>query len=665
MKKGLPIRWKLLLLAGIPVLGAILLSIPLIRGVQEDARKARALGSVENLAKLNATMGVVIHELQLERAWVAATMGRNAALRGEGELTAQESESRRRSLEQARAAAQVQSRATDEAIRTLGAFLGGLDETDLPPRLALHLGSARKGLAGLGALRKAMEDPKQDLASEVEKYGVATTSLIAATAALNEMTDDGELLRTITVLVALLQEKEAASVEHAILAYVFSAGEFPPGTYRTLVTRITEQEAHAQFVRTLASTEQLRWYETTQQGTASNEARTMRDTAIKAVEEELRVDPARWFDAQRTHVEAFSTTANNLNERVKSAAMAKAAQGRANILLSVGLTSTVLLASVLMAWLIARGISRNVFLLTAATERVAQGDLETRVKIESGDELGRLGSGFNKMIADIAAARIALEEKSRMARELEIAASIQRAVLPPDPRHRDFEFSGRMLPADEVGGDFYDVLTREGSTDLWLAVGDVSNHGLEAGLVMLMAQAAIASHFEALPGAAPDDVIRRVNRVLRENIVQRRKDEKYLTAQVWTYAGEGVFRCAGAHTWPIVWRAATGKCEVLETTGPWLGIVPEIGSAPVTELKLEHGDVLCLYSDGLTESRDARGELFDTAGLTQALEKAAGEHASVDAMADSLIEAVSTYAVAREDDWTVLLVRRPEATARA
>jgi len=81
-------------------------------------------------------------------------------------------------------------------------------------------------------------------------------------------------------------------------------------------------------------------------------------------------------------------------------------------------------------------------------------------------------------------------------------------------------------------------------------------------------------------------------------------------------------------------------------------------------LKLEHGDGLCLYSDGLTESRNARGELFDTAGLTHALERAAGEHETVDAIADAVIEAVSAYAVAREDDWTVLLVRRPQETLR-
>ena len=245
-----------------------------------------------------------------------------------------------------------------------------------------------------------------------------------------------------------------------------------------------------------------------------------------------------------------------------------------------------------------------------------------------------------------------------MERELEIASSIQRAVLPPAPRHAGFRFAGRMIPADEVGGDFYDVLTGDDSEALWLTIGDVSSHGIEAGLVMLMAQAAIATHFEAVPGAEPDEVLRRVNRVLRENIVNRRKDEKYLTAQVLTHAGSGVFRCAGAHTWPMVFRADSRRCEILETTGPWLGIVPEVGSMPVTSIALQSGDILALYSDGLTEARNAAGELFDQERLARAIEAAAQAHEDVEAMADAVIGTVRAYASGHEDDWTLLLVQR-------
>jgi len=68
------------------------------------------------------------------------------------------------------------------------------------------------------------------------------------------------------------------------------------------------------------------------------------------------------------------------------------------------------------------------------------------------------------MTGELGRARAALSDQARMARELEIAAQIQPALLPPKPSHPDFEFAGRMLPADEVGGDFYDVLSSRRTT---------------------------------------------------------------------------------------------------------------------------------------------------------------------------------------------------------
>jgi ligand-binding sensor domain-containing protein/serine phosphatase RsbU (regulator of sigma subunit) len=253
-----------------------------------------------------------------------------------------------------------------------------------------------------------------------------------------------------------------------------------------------------------------------------------------------------------------------------------------------------------------------------------------------------------------------LLSESRMrevARELEIAQSIQVALLPPAPHHRDFEFAGRMLPASEVGGDFYDVLVDRERDLLWLTIGDVSGHGLGAGLVMLMAQCVFSGHFSAAPNATPDVVLGAINRILRQNIA-RLRDDKYLTAELLMYRGEGEFACAGAHVWPIVLRAETRRCEVIETRGPWLGIVDELGDVPVSSLKLQVGDVLCLYSDGIVEARNRAKEMYELERFCHAIEAAAQQNADLDGVADDILRDVARFATGREDDWTLLLVRR-------
>jgi len=215
-----------------------------------------------------------------------------------------------------------------------------------------------------------------------------------------------------------------------------------------------------------------------------------------------------------------------------------------------------------------------------------------------------------------------------------------------------------MVPADEVGGDFYDVLSDPEQGTLWISVGDVSGHGVGAGLVMLMAQAAFASHFLNNSAEEPARVLRDVNALLCENITNRLRDNKYVTAQLLTYQGNGSFVCVGAHEWPIVYRAKTGRCEIIEAPGPWLGIVADLSDVPVTTLTVEPGDVLCLYSDGITEAQNEAGELFDLERMSTVLETALGQGKTLDDVTGAVFDEVEAFSGRHDDDWTMLLARR-------
>jgi serine phosphatase RsbU (regulator of sigma subunit) len=328
------------------------------------------------------------------------------------------------------------------------------------------------------------------------------------------------------------------------------------------------------------------------------------------------------------------------------------------VVTSSALVGGALLGSVLLALFIGRGVTRSVHKLRDAANQVAQGSTEVKVDLSTHDELATLGHAFNEMTGEITRAREALREQTRMSRDLEIAAGIQSALLPPSLVHPELEFAGLMQPAEEVGGDFYDVLCDESQRTLWVTIGDVSGHGVPAGLVMLMTQSAFAAYFRANPLARPDEVLRGVNDLLSEQIGVRLKDNKYVTGLLLQHAGGGRFVYAGAHEWPMVWRKENGKTDVLEAPGPWLGIKRELDDIPVSSLALARGDILCLYSDGLIEARNAQGELFDMDRLAGALELAAHNQSSLQAIADEVLAAVADYALEREDDWTLLLIRR-------
>jgi sigma-B regulation protein RsbU (phosphoserine phosphatase) len=122
------------------------------------------------------------------------------------------------------------------------------------------------------------------------------------------------------------------------------------------------------------------------------------------------------------------------------------------------------------------------------------------------------------------------------------------------------------------------------------------------------------------------------------------------------YRRDGRIVFAGAHEEIIVCRASTGKCEFVQTVGPWVGAMPDVGSVTVdAELKLEDGDLMVLYTDGLTEAMDDKGEQFGMERLTAALEARQGE--PVERIRDEILDSVARWAPKQEDDITLLIMR--------
>ena len=200
-------------------------------------------------------------------------------------------------------------------------------------------------------------------------------------------------------------------------------------------------------------------------------------------------------------------------------------------------------------------------------------------------------------------------EHERVSEEARVAADIQTSMVPVITDVPGLELAGLMLPTAETGGDYYDVIPMQ--TGAWLAIGDVTGHGLAAGLVMLMLQSMIAALARVEPEPQPSEVISVVGEALWDNVRGRLKRDDHATLTLFRYHGEGCFRFAGAHEDIVVWRKATRRCETIPTPGFWVGALPSVRRMTTdSTLKLEPGDVMVLYTDGVTEPRNAHKEQF-------------------------------------------------------
>jgi serine phosphatase RsbU (regulator of sigma subunit) len=255
---------------------------------------------------------------------------------------------------------------------------------------------------------------------------------------------------------------------------------------------------------------------------------------------------------------------------------------------------------------------------------------------------------------DLEVALAHVEENARLKHELEIGGRIQTCIVPARIDVPGLEVAARMLPASEVGGDYYDLFPVEGGA--WIGIGDVAGHGLTSGLVMLMLQSAFSAAARMQPDAPPSAILLAVNAVLFENIRHRLRRDEHVTLSLLRYHESGRVVFAGAHEELIVLRARTGRCELVETPGTWVGARRDIGRFTVdTEMVLAEGDVLVLYTDGVTEAMDAEHRQFGLERLTAVVAGAA--LAKVEAIRDRIFDAVERWTARRDDDLTVVVLR--------
>lgn len=323
--------------------------------------------------------------------------------------------------------------------------------------------------------------------------------------------------------------------------------------------------------------------------------------------------------------------------------------------LSLGITlaiETVVFTAlfVIIYVLIKRQIVDNVRKINGSLSQITDGDLDVKVDIHINEEFSSLSTGINTTVA--ALKRSIADAEARIDQELEFARSIQHAALPsvfpPYPSRKDFSIFACMDTAREVGGDFYDFYMLSEHKLVFL-VADVSGKGIPAAMFMMQAKTLIKSLAES--GMEPEEVFIQAN----EKLCQNNEAEMFVTAWMgFLNLKTGLLTYVNAGHNPPLLRCRGGEFRFVKSPAGLVLAGMEGIRYRQQELRLQPGDLLYLYTDGVTEATDAAGVLFGNDRLKQSLDESM--HADVQAICAKVRQDVDLFVgeAPQFDDITML-----------
>lgn len=332
------------------------------------------------------------------------------------------------------------------------------------------------------------------------------------------------------------------------------------------------------------------------------------------------------------------------------------------------LTVAVILAAVILVVAItakrwSRHISEPLQLLMQSVEDIGRGELDISISLNTGDEIEKLGDAFTDMAREL---REYIEhvtqitaEKEREGAEMSIAARIQFSMLPGDfnSLSKYADVFGVMQPAREIGGDFFDCFMVD-EQRMCLIVADVAGKGVPAALYMVITK--VIMKIAMLRDVTPERCLYKVNNQLCENNYEN-MFVTALAAVLDLRTGELSVANAG-HNPPLIRRAGAdntdARFEYLKVPPDFVLAGLEDTTYHLTEYKMNPGDSLIMYTDGVTEAESRHRELFGDGRLLASVNESEARGLSAGNMANHISGRVSEFVDGAEqsDDMTLLIV---------
>ena len=271
------------------------------------------------------------------------------------------------------------------------------------------------------------------------------------------------------------------------------------------------------------------------------------------------------------------------------------------------------------------------------------------------DEIGVLAFFFNQVTKGLGEVSYDLKDRERMLSELNVASQLQRDILPSEsPKIDGLKIVAKTKPATELGGDSFNIFTVNDKS--YIYIGDVTGHGVSAGLIMTMVNSLVTVFADVYPSIF--DIIVHVNRYIKRHV----KKAMFMTmvmlcfdhqTKKMTYVGAG-------HEHILVYRAGSGLCEAILSGGTALGMVPDNSKiVKEKEIILEEGDFIVLYSDGITEARNPAGELYGLERVKKAVVEYAPQYSAAGVnyhIAQDVTSFMGTHV--QDDDMTLIVIKR-------
>jgi sigma-B regulation protein RsbU (phosphoserine phosphatase) len=308
---------------------------------------------------------------------------------------------------------------------------------------------------------------------------------------------------------------------------------------------------------------------------------------------------------------------------------------------------SVLFSGILVVFFIIRQMFKPIQRLTESTREVANGNWDISIDYKGRDEIGTLAQSFNNMVKS-------LRENARIWHEFNVAREMQARMLPKSfPKLLGFQIDARSMPAQEVGGDFYDFLELDDNR-LGIVVGDVSGHGVSAAMVMTAAMSAMRFAAEERQNTA--EVLNIVNARLNKDI-QNHMFVALFYGIIAVKERRLHYTNAG-QTMPYVWR--NGKIMFLPQAQNSdrfpLGIVKATVYEELT-FDLQPGDILVFYTDGIVDEMNGHYESFGFERLCASIDKHAA--LATGEMADQIVGELKEYAGNSNfnDDVTLVIIK--------
>ena len=337
------------------------------------------MNNLKILSAIAVKASAVVHETQKERGASALFIGSGGKEFG-SELSSQRAD-------------------TDKKITDLQAFLKGFDNNKFGVEFK---SSMDRGLNNLDMIRGKRDSASALSVSAVEiidYYTNTNASLLDIIANISKLSANAEVSTMAFAYINFLQAKERAGMERAILSNAFAAGRFNPGIFKKFGAIVAAQDAYINVFVSSASASEIDFYKNKMQGQFVDETAKMRKSAFdKANEKSLGEDPEHWFKMQTGKINLLKEVEDKLSDGLNLKAAQLKGKARSALMFFIAISAIAGAASLFLAYIVMRSITRPLNNMSDFAQKIASGDLNVNIEVKSKDEVGILGNAFKNMI---------------------------------------------------------------------------------------------------------------------------------------------------------------------------------------------------------------------------------------------------------------------------